>query len=224
MGRLNVKPERVHVVYNAVDLRESDAYLGRRQPDGFPRLDAALPMGAPNILTMARLNPVKGIDKMIRAMPRIAAAVPGAKYAIAGDGEDADRLSRLVADSPAKDSITMLGQVTGDEKLECYARSSVFAMPSGDEGFPLVFPEANAFSKPVISTTVGGIPEVVVNGETGLLVEPDDEEGLSNAVIRLLNDPNESRRMGKNARRRVETRFDWKTSAARFRSIAHASL
>ena len=172
LDRFKVRSKRVHVVYSGVDLRETDSYLARRRPDRFPRLDAAIPLDAPNILTLARLNPVKGIDKMIRAMPRILDAVPGARYAIAGTGEDEHRIRRLIAESPARDSITMLGQVTGDEKLECYARCAVFALPSDDEGFPLVFPEAGAFGKPAVGTTVGGIPEVVAHGETGLLLDP----------------------------------------------------
>ena len=215
---------KVHFVYNGVDVRQPDSYLLRRGQSAFPRLDAALPSDAPTILTMSRLAAGKGIDRMIRVMPRILESVPDARYAIAGSGEDEDRIRRLVAESPARESITMLGPVTGDEKLECYARCAVYALPSDAEALSIVALEAAVFRKSVVGTRVGGIPEAVVHGETGLLVEPDDEEALANSLIRLLKNPDEARRMGENGRRRVETQFTWWHAADKFRDIVNATL
>ena len=224
VAHYNVDAERVHVVYNGVDLAQVDAYLDRRQPERFPHLDVAMPLGAPTILTLSNLHIVKRIDKVIRAMPRVVAEVPGARCAIAGTGVEESNLRQLIADSPVAGSITMLGPVTGDQKLECYARCAVFAMPSDDETFPLVFPEAAAFGKPIVSTTVGGIPEAVEHGESGLLVNPGDEQGLADALIRLLKNPEEARRMGANGRRRVETTFNWRAAAEKFRAIVQHAI
>ena len=224
LERFHVKPGRVHVVHNGVDLREVDSYLYSRNPNRFSRLDTALPIGQPNILCVARLHPDKRIDRLVRAMPRILASVPGARLAIAGIGDEEDRLRQLIGNSTAKDSIALLGLASGDMKLECYARSAVFALSSDNEGFPLVPLEAGAFGKPVVATSVGGVPEAVVSGESGLLVERDDDKALADAIVGLLIDPVEARRMGKNGRRRVESEYTWTRSAKKLRNVVHQAI
>ena len=224
LDQFKVEPKRVHVVYNGVDLEQADCYLRRRRPDKFPQLDVSMPQNSPTILALCHLSARKGVDKIVRAMPHIVAEVTGARFAVAGSGEDEDRLKRLIADSPARDSIAMLGRVTGDEKLECYARCDLFALPSDDEAFPLVLLEAAAFAKPAVATTVGGVPEAVVHGETGLLVAPGDHDALANALVHLLKNPDEAKRMGRNARRRAESEFTWQRAARQFMAIAHAAL
>ena len=220
------RPQRVRAVHYGVDVRQADAYLLRRQPGRFPQLDDAMPLDAPTILTICRFEEGKGIDKVIRAMPRVVEEVPNACYAIAGLGEEEAYLKRLIAESPARDSITMLGPVSGDLKSECFARCSVFAMPSTyrGESFGIVFLEAASFRKPAVGALWGGIPEAVAHGETGLLVEPHDEEALANALIHLLKSPDEAHRMGENARRRAETQFTWWHTADKFRNIVSATL
>ena len=148
LARYKVRAERVHVVHNGFDLQEADSYLHKRSASSFSHLDTALPIGRPNILCVARLASDKRIDRLIRVMPRIMASVPDARLAIAGIGDEGEQLRQLVADSPARDSITMLGLVYGDEKFECFARCALFALPSENEGFPLVLVEAGAFGKP----------------------------------------------------------------------------
>lgn len=214
-----INPERLHVIHNGVDLQKADFFQSMRNPERFARLDAALPSGEPNILCVARLHPNKRIDRLIRGMPRILARIPNARLAIAGIGGEEERLRELIADSPARHSITLLGLVTGDEKLECYARCAVFALPSDYESFGLVILEAHAFAKPVVATGVGGVREAVEHGVSGVVVEPGDEHALSDAIIRLLNDPEEARRVGENGRRRVESEFTWKHSAQKLLAV-----
>ena len=185
LDRFNVRSERIHVIHNGFDLREADTYLRRRNPATFAHLDSVLPVGGPNILMMSRLHPNKRIDRLVRAMPLILAAMPNARLAIGGVGSEEDHLRRLIADSPARDSIGLLGLVAGDEKFECLSRSAVFALPSDHEAFPLALLEAAAFGKPVVATPVGGVTEAVDHSETGLLVEPDDNQALAAAVIEL---------------------------------------
>ena len=224
LDALKLKPERVHVIHNGVDLREANSYQRVRDPNRFSNLDAALPIGAPNILCVARLHPNKRIDRLIRAMPRILASVPDARLAIAGIGSEEERLRELIAGSPARDSIALLGLVTGNEKFECFARSAVFALPSDYESFGLVLLEAGAFAKPVVATSVGGVPELVVDSENGLLVRPDDDEALADAIVRLTANPDEARRMGENGRCRIGTDFTWNRSADKLRTLVHQAI
>ena len=221
MDRFELEPKRVHVIHNGFDLREADSYLHNRNSNKFDHLDAALPIGAPNILCIARLNRSKRIDRLIRVMPRVLSSVPDARLAIAGTGDEEGQLRQQIADSPSKDSISLLGLVSPAEKFECYARCSLFALASDSEGFGLVFLEANAFGKPVVGTAIGGVPEAVEHDKSGLLVEPEDDQALADAIIELLNNPGRARRMGEYGRHRVESEFTWCHSAKKFRVIVH---
>ena len=224
LDRFKIGPDQLHVIHNGFDTREADDYLSRRNPDRFSHLDAKLPRDGPNILCVARLHPDKRIDRLIRVMPRVLEVVPGARLAIAGVGIEGDYLRNLIADSPAKDSISLLGLVTGDEKFECYARSSVFTLTSDYESFGLVLLEAGAFAKPVVATSIGGASEAIEQGKSGWLVEPGDSEALASSIVRLLTSPCEAQRMGENGRCRAEGEFTWTRSAEKLLRIANQAL
>ena len=224
LEKLGVEREQFHVIHNGTDLREADAYLRSRDSRGFNRLSTVFPEDSPVILSVARLVPHKRIDRLVEIMPRVLAAVPRARLVIAGTGEQEEHLKRMVADSPAGSSIALLGEVSPEEKFECYARSDVFALATDYEGFGLIFLEANAFGKPVVATRVGGVPEAVEHGVSGLLVEPGDSQALGDAIIRLLSNPEEARRLGEGGRRRVETEFTWHHSAEKLLIIVNQAM
>ncbi len=224
LDRLRIELERVHVIHNGFDLREADAYLRSRDPRGFSRLSVAFPEGSQVILSVARLVPHKRIDRLIEVMPRVVDAVPGARLAIAGTGDYEERLRKMAGDSPARDSITLLGMISPEEKFECYARCDIFALATDYEGFGLIFLEANSFGKPVVATSVGGVPEAVQHGVSGLLVEPDNSQVLADAIIRLLTDSEEAGRLGECGRRRVEAEFTWKHSAEKLIAIVQRAI
>ena len=168
-----VDSRKICVIPDGVDLREIDSR--RNRAGSSARVDAAFPDRGPVVLSVARLSPSKGIQTVIGAMPRIASEVPGTRYVIVGDGEYREHLTRLADASPVADAITFLGALTDDEKFDCYSRCDVFVQPSEIEWLGIVYLEANAFGKPVVGGRVGGVPEAVVHGETGLLVDPRSE-------------------------------------------------
>ena len=217
-----VDPRKIRVIPNGVDLGEIES---RRTPAGSsPRVDAAFPGRGAVVLTVARLIWSKGIHRVIAAMPRIVTEAPGTRYVIVGDGPDREHLVRLAAASPVADAITFLGELTDDEKFDCYSRCDVFALPSEREGYGIVFLEANAFGKPVVGGRIGGVPDAVVHGTTGLLVDPRSESEVAEAIIRLLKNPDQARRLGDNGRRRVEDELTWKESAGKFLSVIRGVL
>ena len=216
--------ERVVTVPPGLDVGEVDAYRRRARTGRFPRVAAAFPPGVPAVLSVCRLARGKGVDKMIDAMGKIAAAVPGTRYAVLGAGPEADALERRAAESPAAGSITFLGPVTGDEKFAFYERCDVFAMPSEDEGFGLVFLEAGGFGKPVVGGRTAPSTDAVLHDLTGYLVDPRDADAVGDAVIRLLKDPRVARRLGANGERRVQEELSWLASARKVRDIVHGSL
>ena len=124
---------------------------------------------------------------------------------MAGDGlyrADLESTVKSVLPPSMQGAVTFLGKVSESEKFALYNACDVFAMPSSEEGFGLVFAEAGAFGKPVVGCDVMGVPEAVAHGQTGLLVPPSDADAVGSALLRLLRDENERARMGENGRRR----------------------
>ncbi len=130
----------------------------------------------PVIATVARLEPRKGVDAVIRAMPDVLARHPGCIYAIAGGGEDRERLEQLAADLNVRQAVLFLGRVTSAEKAALLAMADVFAMPvrregRSVEGFGISYSEAGWFGVPALAGRDGGAGDAVLDGETGLLCD-----------------------------------------------------
>jgi glycosyltransferase involved in cell wall biosynthesis len=138
--------------------------------------------GRPLIFTAARLERQKGLDYLLAA----AALVPGAMFALAGDGSERPRLEREARRLGVEDRVIFLGHRTDIPDL--LASCDVFVLPSLFEGLPLSVLEALAAGKPVVATSIGGTDEIVSDGETGLLVPPADSHALAEAVRTLLQD------------------------------------
>ncbi len=166
--------------------------------------------------TACRLVPTKGLDTLIRSFGVLRKQVSTARLEIAGTGPDQDRLEAQVRASGLAERVRFLGW---QENLAAIMpRWSVFALPSMDEGLPIVVLEAMASSLPVVASTCGGLPEVVEDGSTGWLVPPNDPEALAERLRRLLLNPEQRRAMGAAGRARVEQHFSLARMAA---EIAH---
>ena len=219
-----INPLKVRVIPNGFDMREIDIYRRDTYGERSSRLNAERLLGGPVLLTVSRLDEYKGVQRVIEAMPKILSEVPGTRYVVMGQGGYKKELMRLASTSPAWDSIIFLGAGTDFEKFACYERCSVFVMPSEVEGFGIVYLEANAFGKPVIGGDIMGVPDAIVHGETGLLVDARDVDAIADAAIHLLRNPDEARRLGENGRQRVEREFTWRASAEKFLAVARAAL
>jgi phosphatidylinositol alpha-1,6-mannosyltransferase len=178
------------------------------------------------ILTVGNLVERKGHDMVIRALPEVCKLVPDVTYLIVGDGTFKKQLVELASELEVQDRVIFSGRVSDDELPEFYALGDVFAMPSRArldsydvEGFGLVFLEAGASAKPVVAGRSGGIEDAVVDGFTGLIVDPSDVRDISQALIRLLTN-NELRSMlGRQGRERVQKEFTWSLFGARIQGI-----
>ena len=168
------------------------------------------------LLTLARLVERKGQDKVIEALPLIKKEIPDVRYVICGRGNDEARLRRIVAEQGVSDEVVFAGFVPNGERGAFYGACDVYVMPSreipakGDiEGFGITYLEANAFGKPVVGGRSGGISEAVIDGVTGLLVDPCDVEAIASACIRLLRDPDLAGRLGRQGCDRIRREFNW---------------
>src|SRR5262249_40553785 len=139
-----------------------------------------------SVLFFGRLWPYKGLEYLIRAEPRITAEVPGVKIVIAGSGEAYGRYQAMMS-HPGR--FVIHDEYVSDEKrAQLFRESSVVVLPYIEASQSGVIPLAYRFGKPVVATTVGGLPAMVDHGETGYLVPPADAESLARAVVDLLRD------------------------------------
>jgi phosphatidyl-myo-inositol dimannoside synthase len=168
--------------------------------------------GGPVLLSVARMSAIeryKGHDAILQGMPRILREVPGAKYVVVGDGDDRPRLQAEAERLGVADNVLFVGRLTLEQLAASYEASHVFALPARTvvdpvapkgEGFGIVFLEAMLFGKPVIAPGNGAPAEFIRHGEHGLLVDPDDVEDITGAILKLLASPEEARVMGEKAR------------------------
>lgn len=173
-------------------------------------LPAPAPAGRqPRLLYVGRFEHRKGIDTLLAALPGVMAAAPTVTCLLVGWDEGDYWQRRFRAEHPGMDHkrITFAGKVDATSLRAAYRECDVFVAPSRYESFGLIYAEAMAWAKPVVGCRTGGVPEVVLDSETGLLVEPGDSDGLRAQLIRLLRDPTLRARMGVAARARVQTHF-----------------
>ena len=172
------------------------------------------PSDPPLILAVGRLREKKGFDTLIEAARLLRDAGVAFRCEIVGYGEEHARLDGLIDAAGLRGRVMLAGKLPRDEVIARYARATVFVQPSrigqdGDrDGIPNVLLEAMAMQVAVISTVVSGIPELVRDGETGLLVEPDHPASLAQAIRRLLGDADLRARLGEAARAAVTEGFD----------------
>jgi glycosyltransferase involved in cell wall biosynthesis len=169
------------------------------------------------LLFVGRLRIRKGVEVLLEALRK----VPGAALRIAGDGEHRAALERAAAVlGPA---VAFLGTRDASQVRTLLRGAAALVVPSIYEGMPLVVLEAMEAGVPVVASAVSGIPEVVVDGETGWLVPPEDPEALARALREVLTDPEEARRRGEAGRRRVAERYRPAVAAASWRAAIERS-
>jgi glycosyltransferase involved in cell wall biosynthesis len=177
------------------------------------------------VLFVGRLAKKKGVEYLIRAFPDVLARHPDARLVVVGEGPCHAELETLSGQLGLADRVRFAGAQPPAELPRFYGGSRVFVGPSlvtrgGDtESFGLVFVEAMASDCPVVGTSVGGIPDVVIHGRTGLLVEPESPAALATAINRLLASPAEAGKMGALARRWVRRKFDWRQVAQGYANL-----
>jgi len=180
--------------------------------------------GGPWLLTVARLDWHKGIDTVIKALPAVRAVVPTARYAVAGVGSRRPHFERLVAALGLGDAVRFLGFVSDEDLPGLYNAADLYVGASRRfdrlaEGFGIALVEAAACGLAVVGGRSGGVPDAVREGETGILVDPEDPAAVADGITRLLADAELRRRMGAAGRRAVETFYNWDRVARDVRAI-----
>lgn len=195
-------PDKIAVIHNGKDLR-------KHQPgkyDGEIRKELGIPDDKILIGVTSQLRDTKGHSFLLDAFVLLKARFPNIRLIIAGRGPLHDELKGKAEKLGIGDSVFFLGHRNDINKV--IDSFDIAVLPSLDEGFPNTVVEYMAMGKPVVATNVGGIPELVLDGETGFLVQPGDAEGLADALERLIKEKDMRERMGISGRKRVEDFFD----------------
>jgi phosphatidylinositol alpha-1,6-mannosyltransferase len=176
----------------------------------------------PVAVCVSRLVPRKGQDTLIRGWPRVLRAVPDAALLLVGGGPYRSSLEKLAAETGVADAVRFTGSVPWEELPAHYDAGDVFAMPCRTrrrgldvEGLGIVYLEASSTGLPVIAGDSGGAPDAVLAGETGLVVDGRSVDGVADAVISMLSDPERARAFGGRGRSWVEREWRWEIQAER---------
>jgi glycosyltransferase involved in cell wall biosynthesis len=177
---------------------------------------ARFPSPSPYVLSISRLNPLKGHDVLLAAFRRVADREENIHLIIVGDGPERIRLHAVCLALGLKDRVTFLGEVGPDRVKELLTGCEFLAISSWSEGVPTVALEAMASGRAVVGTRVGGLPELVSNAETGLLVPPGKPDSLAEAMQLLLRDRDRREAMGERARAFVKAHHDFARTVDRY--------
>lgn len=208
-----VSPDRIRVIYNGIDL---PADVHTPQPDLRQRV---APASAVVFGTVGRLGPEKGHRYLLEAAAQLSrrAGLPPVHVLIVGQGREEAPLRALAQRLGIGDRVTFAGFQR--EVWPYLAIMEVFVLPSLKEGLSLSALEAMALGKPVVASRVGGTPEVVEDGETGMLVPPSDASALAEALASLVRSPEAMERMGRAGRQRVAERFGAERMASEIEEV-----
>lgn len=157
--------------------------------------------GAPIVLTVARLNKQKGHEYLIEA----ASMVPEAVFALAGDGPERRRLETYAKEINLENRVIFLGH--RQDVREILSGCDLFVLPSLNEGLPLVILEAMAAERPVIASDINGTDEIIIDGETGILVPPADPHAIAKAIRKILSNPTLARNLAASGKKRAYSEF-----------------
>ena len=163
----------------------------------------------PRLLCLGRLGAEKGFDLALSALPSVIKRFPQVRLVIAGDGPEHTSLKNQAIHLGLTDAVEFMGWVAPENVHALINTATLVVVPSRKEGFGLVAVEAAHMARPIVATRVGGLPEVVVHGQTGLLVEEGNAQALADAIIILLAHPEATVQMGQAARNHARERFSW---------------
>jgi glycosyltransferase involved in cell wall biosynthesis len=207
------KPEQFVAIPSGVDIEGLRARLPSRVE---ARRQLGWPPDAPVVMGVGRLVPIKGFDLLVRAMPRILAWFGDARIVLVGDGLERRRLESLAGEAGVWRALSIVG--ASSEVAMYLAAADVLVAPSRNEGMGRVLVEAMTAGLPVVATRVGGIPAVVADGETGILIPAEDSEAVAKGVELLLRNPGLRQKFGHAARIRAEE-FSLKRMAAKLLAL-----
>jgi len=170
------------------------------------------------VIFVGTLRPVKGVKYLIKAMEIIIQKNTNTRLMLVGNGEDRGKLEKLVKEFVLEKHVIFVGKVPNEKVPEYMVASDVFVLPSLSEGFPVVILEAMASGLPIVATKVGGLPEIIKDGENGFLVEPKNPKEIAEKVLLLLEDDELRERISRSFKEKVKN-YSWESVVKRLEEV-----
>lgn len=225
--RLGAPAQRSAVIPYGVDVQ---AFQPDPRAGALVRAELGLPADTPLVLALGRLVYKKGLTYLLEAMPAVLARHPRAALVLAGYGDLREELERQAEALGVRASVHFPGQLERARAAQYISAADVYVVPSvrdqrgNIDGLPNTLLEGMAAARPIVASRIAGIPEVIGDGQHGLLTPERDPQALAAAVARLLEQPDLAARLGQAARRRVLQELTWDTAAERFEQIYRQAL
>jgi len=210
--------DKIEVIYNAIDPSRYALACTKEEARGRLGLEGKI------ILTVARLTPWKGIDRIIKVLPEIRRQINEANLVVVGDGPELGNLQGLVGELGVKEYVSFVGRVPHEEVPYYLRAADVFVLYSGYEGLPHIALEAMATGIPVILSDKGGNQEVVEDEVNGLLVPIDNQEKLREAILRVLQDKKLAEDFVKRSKEKIAHTFAWDVMVERTLDVFQAAM
>lgn len=203
-----VNQQKITVIHNGVDTQKFQPTLNKRQA----KTDLGFNPEDKIILSVGRLYARKGLFTLIQSMPAVANKFKNAKFVISGKGlaNETQKLLAYAKKLGVRNNIIFTGYFPDKKLPKLYQAADIFAFSTFYENLPFAILEALSTGLPVVTTNVGGIPEMITNGKNGYLVEPFDPNELAAKILQFLEHPAESEEAGLLARELINERFDWR--------------
>lgn len=209
-----VREDRIEIIKNGIDLRPF--------AEAAPSLRGIVGDGGPIVGFVGRLSKEKGADIFLQVAAGVAARVPNAKFVVVGEGPEKEALESLVDQLGIRDNVFIVGR--RNDMPSVYASFDLMVLSSRDEGLPMAVLEGMSSGLPWVATAVGDVPKIFQDGKNGMLVPPGDIDSLAAAVISLLQNPEERRRLGEAARTHVKEEFSAERMATSYLDVYHRVL
>lgn len=213
---LGIPQEKIAIIPNGIDMRKIEQHS-----KGLDKAQIRNKLGIEDdekiILYLGRLVGLKRVHVVIDVIKKLLSDGYKVRGIIVGEGSEKANLQNQA--SPLGEKVRFTGFVTEREKYELYAAADLFILPSLSEGLPTVLLECGATGLPAISTTIAGIPDIIVHGKTGFIVEVFDTDSIIKYSKALFDDENLAKRIGESAKKHVTTNFSWTTMADRYQEL-----
>jgi glycosyltransferase involved in cell wall biosynthesis len=200
----NFGAKNIEVIPNGINLEQFNPALRDKQKH--------------KIICVAHLRRVKGIRYLISAMPKILEKFPDAKLILIGEGPEKKDLESRIKNQELRDAVELKGKLSQEQVMGELSEAEVFVLPSLFEGQGIAILEAQASNVPVIASDIGGIPDIVEDEKTGILVEPKNSEQIAGAIIKIFLYPNLAKVLAQNALQEVQ-QYDWQNIAQEINKI-----
>ncbi|HLG29158.1 MAG TPA: glycosyltransferase, partial [Candidatus Brocadiales bacterium] len=207
----HISPQKIEKIYNAIELKVHT-----------PNSELPTPNSELHIGAIGRLSIEKGLNYFLEAGKEVISRYPQTRLLIVGDGPERQNLEIMAERLAIKDKVIFCGFQKDIGKI--YSILDVVVLSSVTEGLPLTLLEALAHEKPVVATKVGGVPELIKDGETGILVNPKDSLKLANGILKILDNPEEAKDLAIRGRKLVEEKFNIKSMDERLEKLYYEVL